>query len=96
LDINQFRAKVYQELTKHGMTEIAGVMYFPEPAIMDALEFIYHEVRNIPIDSFEMKIVEATTRALRRLQDLDSQGLADENENGCDCEGADFFEDDPF
>ena len=83
-------------MTERGMVEIAGVMYYPEPAIMDALEFIYNEVRNIPVESFEMKIVEATTRALRRLQDLDSHGLADENENGCDCDATDFFEDDPF
>ncbi len=71
------------------MIESGGELYFPESAIMDALEMIYHEIRNIPIDQFEVKILQATANALRRIQEDDSQGFGEENTD-CDCDDLGF------
>ncbi len=73
------------------MIEHNGEIHFPESAVMDAVEFIYLEIKNIPVENIESKIIEAANRAFAKL--ANQSGL---KENGLRSDDAAGIEDDKF
>jgi pimeloyl-CoA synthetase len=91
LDLQQYRAEIYRILSAKGMIEHNGEIHFPESAVMDAVEFIYLEIKNIPVENIESKIIEAANRAFAKL--ANQSGL---KENGLRSDDAAGIEDDKF
>jgi|LakMenEpi03Aug12_release.lakeMendotaPanAssembly.Ray.scaffolds.fasta_scaffold161971_5 hypothetical protein len=81
MDLQQYRAKVYEILSAKGFIESGGEIHYPESAVMDALEYLYDQVKNIPVEHFETKIIEAVNKAWNKLHSEGNQGEGDENQN---------------
>lgn len=48
MDLQEFRAKAYEILTKTGFKEIDGVMYYPETAVIEMLEWMVENSNSLP------------------------------------------------
>ena len=60
MTLEQFRAKCYEILEKKGHEEINGVLYYPESAIMDLVEFIRNEKITIEETALDNKLSDLT------------------------------------
>jgi hypothetical protein len=67
ITINQFRAKVYEILSRDGWIERKGVMFYPEGAVLDCLEMFFDEFSNIPDEEFDVKLKAAVERGIQSL-----------------------------
>ena len=45
---DEFIATAYEQLTKQGYKEIDGIIYFPEPAVMDMFQYMHDHAATIP------------------------------------------------
>lgn len=43
MELNEFRAKVFELLEKHGHIEQNGELYYPQSAIIEMMEWFYEE-----------------------------------------------------
>jgi len=63
MELNEFRAKVYEILESHGSKEIDGTLYYPEPAIIELLEWFHEQAYDVSPDKIEGMITDTLDRA---------------------------------
>ena len=78
MDISEFRAKCYEILEKYGHNEIDGTLYYPEPAIIELLEWFHEQAYDISPEKIEGMICDTLDRAFDKLGDMFQSPLAGE------------------
>ncbi|HJV19293.1 MAG TPA: hypothetical protein VJ552_05385 [Sediminibacterium sp.] len=54
MDLQEFRAKAYEILTKTGFKEIDGVIHYPETAVIEMLEWMQENANALPASDDEI------------------------------------------
>jgi hypothetical protein len=78
MELNEFRAKVYEMLEKHGSKTIDGTLYYPEPAIIELLEWFHEQAYEISPEKIEGMICDTLDRAFDKLGDMFQSPLTGE------------------
>lgn len=70
MELNEFRAKVYEILESHGSTTIDGTLYYPEPAIIELLEWFHEQAYDVSPEKIEGMICDTLDRAFGKLDKM--------------------------
>lgn len=70
MDLQEFRTKAYEILTKNGVEEINGQVYFPEKSVMDALEWMLENLGAMPTSDDEItdRLIAVINSAMRKVK----------------------------
>lgn len=66
MNLLEFRAEVYKKLGTP--IEKDGTLFYPEPAVIATMEWLFENFENIEIVDLDVKIAETIDRAFKKLE----------------------------